>query len=100
VEHNDLVEAILNIDGWGKIEGNINEKKRLLQMEKQLEKAQIFFKTFSTEHGKLALKELINMFLVSSVANPRDDMVTIGIREGNARVVKFLLQQIEIAKKG
>lgn len=87
-------------DGWDKIDGNIDQKKKLFRKKEQLEKAQIFYKTFSTDHGKLALEELVKMFLMGSIANPRDDMVTIGIREGSARVVKFLLQQNEIAKKG
>lgn len=101
MSENELANAILSQEGgWDKIEGNIDEKQRMFRKREQLKKAQIFYKTFNTDHGKLALEELVKMFLIGPIANPRDDKVTIGIREGSARVVKYLLQQNEIAKKG
>lgn len=101
MQENEFVNAILSQEGgWDKIDGNIDEKQRMFMKKEQLRKAQIFYKAFNTEYGKLALEELVKMFLMGSIANPRDDMITVGIREGSARVVKFLLQQNEIAKKG
>jgi len=97
--HNEkLIDDLLELD-FANIENqNMEDNKK--RKKKMLEDAQIFFHTFNTDEGQLALKHMMQTFLVKSIAKPNDDMVSIGIREGQARVVRWILQQIEIAKEG
>lgn len=73
------------------------QKQRKKQM---LEEAQMFLDTFSTEAGQKALRLLMGKFLIKPIANPHDDMVTVGIREGQARLIRWIIQQIQTAEKG
>jgi hypothetical protein len=100
VEPNELAKTILEQDGWDKLDLHKEDKNKLFQQKKMKERANVIFNTFNTDNGKQALEELVTMFLMKPIANPNDDMLAVGIREGQARIVKWLLQQIEIAKKG
>ena len=95
-----IIDELLALESWDSI-GNQNlddDKKK--RKKAQLEDAQLFLHTFDTDAGRLVLTKMLEMFLSKSIAKPNDDMVSIGIREGQARVVRWILQQIAIAKKG
>lgn len=95
----EYTKDLLELETWGDIEPqNLDEKKKC--KNKILKDAQMFHATFETDAGKIVLKQMMEMFLVKSIAKPNDDMLSIGIREGQARVVRMILQQKEIAKKG
>ncbi len=53
-----------------------------------------------SEQGKYVLRDLVETFLVTDVARPGDDMLAVGIRQGQALVVKRILSFIETAKRG
>jgi hypothetical protein len=100
VEAEELAKQILDQDGWSLLDNNPDEKKKLFANKERLEKAQLFFHCFNSVDGRRALEVMVKDFLTKPMANPNDDLLTIGIREGQARMVKWILAQIEIAKKG
>lgn len=65
--------------------------------EMQAESAMIS-SLFSSEQGQLVLKKLIDKFVDVNIARPNDDMLTIGIRQGQANIVKYIEKQINISK--
>ena len=85
--------------GFEGIEKPNLEGKKLRRKERE-ELATIFHGTFTSEYGIQAIEKLVEMFLTKPIANPKDDLISIGIREGQARIVRFMLQQIEIIDKG
>lgn len=86
-------ESFYDID-----EQNIDAKKK--RKKKQLEDAKIFLETFDTPSGELALKKMLELFVAQPIANPNDDLIAIGIREGQARLTRWIIQQMNIAKEG
>jgi len=95
----DLTKELLSLESWDDIEDqNIDSKKK--RKKEVLRDAQIFLTVFNTDEGQRVLEKMVDTFLTKSIAKPHDDMISIGIREGQARVVRWILQQNEIARKG
>ena len=56
--------------------------------------------TFSTDTGKELLQHWIKTFLARSIVRPGEDAFAQGIREGQANVVRQVLEQLELARSG
>jgi len=55
----------------------------------------LIFQTFTTEKGKLLLEAWESQFLFRKIANEGDDLLTIGIHQGEASFVLSILNLIE-----
>jgi len=100
MEISDTAKAILDQNGWDKLDPNKGIKEKLFKRAEFKDRADTIFHTFDTEAGKRTIEMLVEMFLTKPIANPHDDMLSVGIREGQARVVKWLLAQRELSSKG
>ena len=96
----DIISELLALDTWDSIDNQNLDDSKEKKKKDILSDAKLFASTFETEQGKLALTKMMQMFMTKSIARPNDDMISIGIREGQARVVRWILQQTAIAKKG
>lgn len=67
---------------------------------KQKDIAKMFHDTFKSEQGERVLRHLVSKHVFAPTINPNDDMVSAGIREGQKRLVLWIMQQIERAEKG
>lgn len=94
----NIQDRLLELDGWEQFDNNHESKK--VSTEDRIDVASDIYYVFSTPLGKKLLDKWIQDFIMKPIANPRDDSITIGIREGQARFVRLIMQQIEIAKKG
>lgn len=61
---------------------------------KALEIEKIFKGTFETELGRKCLAHLESVFVDRAIARPGDDLLAIGIRQGEANVIKKILQEV------
>ena len=95
-----LTEDLLRLEAFSEAGQQTVELEKKKRKKEIIAEANLFYQTFNTESGKLVLDKLMETFLTKSIAKPNDDMISIGIREGQARTVRWMLQQIEIAKKG
>lgn len=99
-----MAEEFLANNDTDKLEGlDIDEQNGIMSKvfkKKRLEDAQLFFRLFETEDGKKVLKKLIAMHVLRPVVNPGEDGMTVGIREGQKRLVLWIMNQIETARKG
>jgi len=95
-----ITRQLLDLEGGFEGLDNPNPEAKKMRKKQREEVATIFHGTFTSDYGKQAIEKLVDMFLTQPIAQPKDDMVSIGIREGQARVVRFLLQQIDIIDKG
>lgn len=55
---------------------------------------------FDTDAGRALLEHWIKIFLCRAIVRPNEDSYAQGIREGQANVVRQLLVQLEIARRG
>ena len=62
------------------------------------DEANIYFRCFNTEDGKYVLNKLKEVFINRAIARSGDGLLEIGIRQGEANIVKKIEQQIKIAK--
>ena len=97
---NELLKHLMGSDGWDAMDSDLVEKKKLIGNKNRLEEAQKVYFALNTEQGQELIKHLVEKFLLGPTASPGDDLLAVGIREGQKRLVKYLIQQIEIAKKG
>lgn len=100
MEISDTAKAILEGGNWDKFDNGYGLTDKVLRRAEMMDRANMFAKTFGTEIGKRALAELVELYLTKPIANPNDDMISIGIREGQARMIKWLMSQIELSNKG
>jgi len=50
--------------------------------------------TFETDLGKELLKYLKETYVDTSMARPGDDLLTIGLRQGQANVINNIIQEV------
>ena len=100
----ELAKQFLAENDTDKLEGlDIDEHNGVMEKvfkKKQLDHAQLFFRVFSTEDGQKVMTKLVNKHVLAPTVMPNDDPYSIGIREGQKRLTLWIMQQIEIAKKG
>ena len=68
------------------------------QKKEMQEESRLISSLFSSEKGQLVLKKLNEKFVDVNIARPNDDMLSIGIRQGQANLVKYIEKQIKITK--
>lgn len=58
----------------------------------------IYARLFSTEDGKYVLEHLVKMNLIGSIAERGDTLLDIGVKQGNADIIKGIIQRIETSR--
>jgi len=98
---NIATDTLKGADGWAALElASLDEIDQAVRQQKLLI-AGHFQSTFcNSEQGKFVLDTLVRDYLLPRIANPGDDAVTIGIRQGQADVVRQILALIELARTG
>jgi len=94
----NIENRLLKLEGWEQFNNEVDSKEKS-SMER-ISVANDIQAVFATIQGEKVLNKWIQDFIMKPIANPRDDDITIGIREGQARFVRLILQQIEISRKG
>ena len=59
-----------------------------------LEITSVFKATFGTEVGQKCLAHLESVFLDRDIAKPGDDLLAIGIRQGESSIVKKIIKEV------
>ena len=54
----------------------------------------MFKAVFETPHGRECLKHLKHTFIDRAIARPSDDLLTIGIRQGEADVIRKIIKEV------
>lgn len=60
-----------------------------------LEITSIFKATFGTDSGKKCIEHLEDVFVDREIARPNDDLLAIGIRQGEANVIKKIIKELK-----
>lgn len=94
-------DDILQADTWGELDianlGQANDTER----ERVLEICRAYQSVFATAQGQYVLKDLVETFLIRPrIAEPGDDLIQVGIRQGQADIVRRILNFIEVARTG
>ena len=84
-------EYLIQARGWGDF---TPEQKD----DKYLDFAHLVAKTFQTESGKQVLEAMVKKYLTNNIAESHDTMLSIGIKQGKASLIKEILGQIEISQ--
>ena len=63
--------------------------------EHREKEAQLVFHTFNTDAGKELLKKWKDQLMYESTANPGDDEITIGMREGYKNFIRSIIHSID-----
>lgn len=96
----DTVEQIMASDGWDQFDVDTADKEDLAAAAKELEFAGLVRQTYSTDAGKVVLRRMIEAYLTCPVVEEHDTQFAAGIREGQARIVREILGQIEFSERG
>ena len=59
----------------------------------------MFKDTFSEPVGQKCLKHLEEVFVDRNIARPGDDLLTIGIRQGEAQVIRKIIAEVNRVKQ-
>ena len=96
------IDTLIAAEGWDALDLAHMDKWDAAQKQQALDVAGHYLSVFtSTEQGRWILRDLVSQYLVAErVANPGDDDVTIGIRQGHQDVVRKILAMIEFARTG
>ena len=76
------------------------EQQRREAWAKGHEIATLHARVFNTESGEKLLREWIRAFYAYPIVRPGEDAFAQGIREGRADVVRQIMVQLELARKG
>ncbi len=94
-------ETLRQAEGWEALDLAQADQFKGAELQQALLVAGHYQSTFcNSEQGRFVLKELVRDFMLPRVANPGDDAVTIGIRQGQADVVRRILAYIEFSQTG
>lgn len=70
-----------------------------MQQDKSLEITAMFKNTFDNESGRRCLAHLKRIFVDRPIAREGMDLLTIGIRQGEANVIRKILEEVENGKQ-
>ena len=92
---------VLEYDAWGDLDvadlGNADQTER----ERILEICRAYQGAFASPQGQYVLTDLVETFIVRPrIAEPGDDLIQVGIRQGQADIVRRILNFIEVARTG
>lgn len=62
---------------------------------KSLEVTALFINTFGTESGQKCLEHLKRVFVDRPIARDGMDLLTIGMRQGEANVIRKIIEEVE-----
>ncbi len=86
-------EVYTQAKGWSEFEVADNSKED----DKRLDFAHTIATAFNSKEGKEVLTAMVEKYLVRKVADPHDTQIGIGIKQGEANVVHYILSQIELS---
>ncbi len=95
------VQALQESGGWDaldltKLDHLDDDQRRLV-----LDLANAYRDTFAgSENGKYVLAEMTELYFGPRVANPGDDLIAIGIRQGQQDVIRRIRHLVHLAQTG
>lgn len=89
----------LELGGWAALEHTMDDQAGRV-LEEQVAHASMYRQVFSSPAGRYVLDDLMTMFLRQRVAKPGEDLLTVGIRQGQWDAVARILAMIEFANTG
>ena len=87
-------EAIINANGWSK---QFDVADNAEEGEKHLNFAHDVAITFKSPQGQKVLESMVKSYLLNDIVQPNDTQFSVGIKQGKASVVKYILAQIELS---
>lgn len=87
-------------EGWASVTLERPAAETTEQWAAMFALAKLCADTFSTPSGQALLTWLVATFIARPTVHPNDTQFAAGIREGQADVVRQLLTNIEIARRG
>lgn len=95
----DMGDSVLEVAGWDQLDG-LDDATRAKMLQANVDHASMYRMAFATDAGKRVLDDLAAQYLKTRIARPGDDMLAVGIRQGQADVVMRILYMIEFAIRG
>ncbi len=94
-------QTLLDAEGWDALDLSNFDKSSEAERQQMLLIAGHYQEVFTrTEQGRFVLEQLVADYMMPRTANPGDDLITIGIRQGSQDVVRKILALIELARSG
>ena len=87
-------DTLIQAEGWSK-EFELADNSKTSQ--EHLDFAHDVASIFATTEGQRVLKAMVQKYMVSSVPSSTDTVNNILLKEGSARVVRYILSQIELS---
>ena len=84
------------MDGWKEFDVNPNMET----FDEKIEFARRVERVFSTEDGKEVLDAMIRRYMMVDIVCVNDTQFGAGIKQGRASVIKAILGQLELSRKG
>lgn len=86
------IGKIQQATGWDTFENDVPQQEAS-------ELAKLTSRVFGTSDGKKLLDYLVERHITKPIATPNSDIITIGIRQGQANIVLNILEQIDKTKE-
>ncbi len=98
------LDRLFEATGWADLDLSTDAEltpEQREQRQRQLEVCDHYRATFEgDEQGRFVLRDLMQTFMVPHVAEPGDDMLAVGIRQGEQNVVRRILHFMYLSRTG